>query len=524
MGNSLLRNYDVSKEPHLSGGFRNLWKIYKGSRKDRKQDVSIFVLEKKAIDKYSKDEREEIINILKKEAALLVKFKHPGMLGIVEQLLEDKTTLVFVTEPIQHTLASITESGGISKLEIKLLITELCSVLGFLHDDAKVIHNNLTLDNIFITEKGHIKISGLGYSINDSSINGAEFKFNNSISAAMPSLNTSAPELIYDSKAFYQSDIFSIGIIVHNILKILRGDTDRELLNLNSNTTDSYKKSYEIMENKLSKMGFEKDDCELIIKCLNRKPDLRPLAKQLMELTWFNDPKLKALRFVETLEANDPAKNNEFLAKFPNILGFFDNKIIEKFFLPSFMNAIKIETLIVPTLPALFAVCDNFKIDFEGVVWPGLKVLFQMKQIPAQALYYILSKLNFLAEKISNSEFSSNMLNIICKALDCGVAKIQTVVLDNLTFIIKKIDSLAFKNQIFPRLINIVLNTQSTALKVTILKTWINVYSLLDQNIINENLLNTLEKIRKVDNNSEICVCLVNIYEEIAKVVSIEVN
>ena len=86
-----------------------------------------------------------------------------------------------------------------------------------------------------------------------------------------------------------------------------------------------------------------------------------------------------------------------------------------------------------------------------------------MKQIPAAALYFILSKINLIAEKISNSEFSSNMLNIICKALDCGVPKIQSIVMENLEFIIKKIDSLAFKNQIFPRLVHIVLNTNSIA-------------------------------------------------------------
>ena len=34
------------------------------------------------------------------------------------------------------------------------------------------------------------------------------------------------------------------------------------------------------------------------------------------------------------------------------------------------MNAIKIETLIVPTLPALFAICENTKVDFESAVTP----------------------------------------------------------------------------------------------------------------------------------------------------------
>ena len=147
-----------------------------------------------------------------------------------------------------------------------------------------------------------------------------------------------------------------------------------------------------------------------------------------------------------------------------------------------------------------------------------------MKQIPAAALYFLLSKLQFIAEKISNSEFSSNMMNIICKALDCGVAKIQTVVLDNLLFIIKKVDSLAFKNQIYPRLVNILTNTQSPNLKINILKSFTTIYSLLDQNLINESLLNTIEKVRKADNNSEVCISVVNIYEEIAKVVSVEVK
>jgi SCY1-like protein 2 len=524
MGNSLLRNYNIDKDPHLSSGFKNLWKIYNGSRKDRKQDVSVWVIEKKALDKYSKDEKEEIINVLKKEANSLIKYKHPGILSIVEPLLEDKQTLAFVTEPIQHSIASWVEGGSVSKLEIKLMIAELCGVLSFLHEDAKVIHANLTPDNIFITNAGHVKLSGMCFSLLDSPISGSEFKINNSISNAMPSLNHIAPEIIFNNTAYYNSDIYSLGSIIYTLLKMNKNDSDKELVSISNNTTDSYKRQYETIETRLNRMNFDNDDNEIITKATNRRQEYRPGVKEIMDFVWFNDPKLKALRFIESMETNDAVKNNEFLSKFPNILHVFDNKIVERRFLPAFMNAIKIETLIVPVLPALFAICESeHKVDFEGVVWPGLKILFGMKQMPAAALYFILSKINFLADKISNTEFSSNMLNIICKALDCGVAKIQAVVMENLLFIIKKIESQAFKNQIFPRLITIVLSTNSNSLKVAILKSWTNVYSLLDQNIINEGLLNTLEKIRKNDNNSDICMCLVNIYEEIAKVVSVEV-
>jgi len=96
-------------------------------------------------------------------------------------------------------------------------------------------------------------------------------------------------------------------------------------------------------------------------------------------------------------------------------------------------------------------------------------------------------------------------------------------VLDNITFIIKKIDSLAFKTQLFPRLVNIILKTTSAPLKVQILKSFSTVFNLLDQTILNDTLLSTLEKIRKSDSHGEISMGVVTVYEQIAKVVNIEV-
>jgi len=60
-------NYNINKAPFSQGGFRDLWDIYYGSRRDRYQDVCIFIQEKKNLDKYSKGEKEEIINVLKRK-------------------------------------------------------------------------------------------------------------------------------------------------------------------------------------------------------------------------------------------------------------------------------------------------------------------------------------------------------------------------------------------------------------------------------------------------------------------------
>lgn len=531
MGNALLKNYNIDKAPFTQGGFRDLWDIYHGSRKDRQQEVCIFIHEKKNLDKYSKEDKEEILNVLKKEAAAIAKFKHPLVLSIVDPLLEDKTTLIFVTEPFNCTISKFAESSDTSKLELKLLIFELCNVISFMHNDAKVIIASMVPESILITSNGKLKLSGMAFSVPDPPIGGTKYKLETAFPNAMPILKFMAPEIIYDGKINYQSDIFTLGILIHFLFKLNanpQNDNNRDLIQVSSsrNTVDSYKSAYDSFDSKISQMKFEAEDNDIIIKATTKNMEYRPTINGIMELNWFNDPKLKAFKFIENLEQNDPAKNIEFLNKFSNILNIFEQKIIEKRFLPSFLRALKNENLIVSILPIIFNICQipSIKVDFEADIWPALKTVFALKQIPAAALYFILSKINFIAEKISNAEFSSNMLNIICKALDCGVAKIQSVVMENLTFIIKKIDSLAFKNQVFPRLVNIVLNTTSNSLKVTILKSFTNVYSLLDQNIINESLLNTLEKIRKNDITGEICVCLVKIYEEIAKVVSVEVK
>ena len=526
MGNlAIFKNYNIEKDHFCTSGYKNLWKIYKGSKKDRKQDVCVFVLEKKVLDKYSKDEKEEILNNLRKEAQSLVKYKHPAILGLVDPIEEDKSTMAFVTEAFSYPLTNWVDSNNISKLEIKLMVIELCQVLTFLHEDAKVIHCYISLENIFLTSAYHVKLSGFQFSITDPAISGAEIRFGRMSLSAQPTLKFFSPEIISTNKAYYQSDIFSVGALIYYLLKSHKKDTERDLINLNVNSIDCYKRSIDLLDNKLGKLNFEQDDNEIILRLCKMAHEQRPSIRDCQDSQWFNDPKLKAMKFVDSFDSNDQSKNIEFLTKLHNISKMFENKLIEKKFLPAFVHALKTEGLIVAALPAIFQIGEdtNIKINFEGNIWPGLKELFTCKQIPAAGLYFILSKIQFLAEKISNTEFNSNLLNIICKALDSNVAKLQSVVLDNITFIIKKIDSLAFKTQLFPRLVNIILKTTSAPLKVQILKSFSTVFNLLDQTILNDTLLSTLEKIRKSDSHGEISMGVVTVYEQIAKVVNIEV-
>ena len=515
-----------------------LWKIYHGTHKVRKQEVCIFVFEKKGLEKFPKHEQPEILLTLKCEAHTLVKFKHPSLLSVVESFVEDKNTLGFVTERFDYSLNSWMSNAKPSKLEIKQMVIELSKTILFLHNDAHVVHNNLNPDVIFIDANNKIKISGLSFSIEDPPIQGGDIDISNYRPQSMANINTQnsvlslpdlsfvAPELVLNNKCYYSSDMFSLGLIIYQILKDHLGDNKTHLfMKLNSNSVNTYKNFMNSFDSYLSsKLKFENDDNFLLSKLLQRQYNARPRVRDIIDTPWFNDPKLKALNFVMNLESNDQKKNVEFLEKLPKIVGMFEKKIIVKRFLPALLKAIKVETLINPCLPAIFSICESpsFNIDFGREIWPKLKDLFKLRSLPAAAIYFLISKVQYIGEHISQSEFSQNFLNLICKAMDCNVPKIQLVVSNNMKFIANNTDSLSFKNQIFPRMLQVVSTTNSKTLKISMLNNIKELYTKLDQNLINDKLLVTLEKVRKADGNNDVCMCICDIYLEISKIVSLE--
>jgi serine/threonine protein kinase len=97
-----------------------------------------------------------------------MKFKHPNLLGIIEQPLEDSKTIMYVTEPIEFNLSSLVFDQGKKEfipgdLEIKCMTLEIMEGLNFLHSNAKTIHANISPENIFITKEGRLKLGGFNF-------------------------------------------------------------------------------------------------------------------------------------------------------------------------------------------------------------------------------------------------------------------------------------------------------------------------------------------------------------------------
>lgn len=185
-------NYTVSPNPTSTAG---PWKIYDAKKKSTGKAYSVFVFDKKSLDAHGssvgksnassyKRSVEEVVERLKKEASSLAKLRHPSVLELVEPVEDTRGGgLQFVTEAVTASLSSLLQekdeqerSGGpggrssryvtedadgvrrrreieIDELEIQKGLLQISKALEFLHDNAGLVHGNLTPDAVLINAK-----------------------------------------------------------------------------------------------------------------------------------------------------------------------------------------------------------------------------------------------------------------------------------------------------------------------------------------------------------------------------------
>lgn len=185
-------NYSIASTPTSTAG---PWKIYDAKKKSTGKQYSVFVFDKKSLDSHGnslgrsgaasyKKTIEEVVERLKKEASSLAKLRHPNILELVEPVEETRGGgLQFVTEAVTASLAGVLQekddqerTGGpggrssrfvtedadgtkrrreleIDELEIQKGLLQISKALQFLHENAGLLHGNLTPDAVLINAK-----------------------------------------------------------------------------------------------------------------------------------------------------------------------------------------------------------------------------------------------------------------------------------------------------------------------------------------------------------------------------------
>ena len=525
MGSSLFPNYTLEKNPYIKLRF---WQIFQGVNKTSGDKVSVFIFEKKNLDKKSESEQKTILQLLKRQPESLLKIKnnHKNILKVIEPIAEDSYSIGFITEYVNYNLKEWIKEVKPNKFEIKYIIYQIISIIITLHNDYQISVNNLNIENIFINnENNFIKISELNLST--SLIQGKNNYSNvQSLSKiyeeSFMDLKYCFPELIFDNNISNNSDNYLIGLISYFLIK----NSDENLFALMDNTIESYKNSYNNtnIDKKIKK--FRDDIIEEFLKnLLENNPDKRKNLLLMQNSKFFtesednanNNNKLITLCLLSKMDSLELSKNYELLKKLPNILNLYSKKEQEFLILPNLLYFLKKENLINPIIPSLFLLCEQCKpeINFSSKIWPYFKLLFNMKKLPAAALFHILKKISFFFQNLEKEEFNKNCIPLICKALDCGVQKIQEVILEELPKILNDLDKNEFKNSIYNRLINIILQTKNGKLKTSIMNFLLNICDYLDSYFINNKFLDSIDKIVKAETTLITCKNAFILYEKI---------
>ncbi|KAI1823495.1 kinase-like domain-containing protein [Xylaria intraflava] len=529
-------NYSVSQSVSSTAG---LWNIYDAKKKSTQKAYSVFVFDKKALDSHASSlDRStasefrrvsaEAVELLKKEASSLARLRHPNILELVEPVEETRGGgLQFVTEPITTSLASLLQdkdekerAGGIGgrssryvtedsdgirrrreleidELEIQKGLLQVGKALEFLHDNAGLVHGNLTPEAILINSKSDWKISGLAFcspppnstkptSVQPISLTSAIKTLDNRlpeysrINHAQINLDYTSPDFVMDHNLTTSADMFSLGLLCvalynspHRSPIETGGSISayRRIFN-SSSTTPSPGNDF------LSKRPLPKDLANHVLpRLIARRPTQRMTAAEFQDCEYFDNILVSTIRFLDAFPAKTPSEKSSFMRGLNKVLPSFPKSVMEKKVLPALLEELKDKDLLSLILQNVFKILSllpSARRAFGEKVRPKLREIFvdnvkqsQEKDSARDAgLMVVLENTNLMAENSPGKEFKDDILPVVLSAVESSTPSLVDVALRSLPVILPVLDFSTIKNELFPVIAAVFSKTNSLAIKV----------------------------------------------------------
>jgi SCY1-like protein 2 len=523
MGNQILTKYDVQKEPcYYSTELK--WRLHSANFKEKPDDkLTIFLFEKKVIEKYAKNVKENILEVLRKDASSLQRLRHPMILSVVEALVEERSTLAFATKPVVGTVAQLLEHNRheLSGLEMKCGLLDVAEALQFLHQDAKVAHLSLSPHSVFIDPQGKWLLGSLGNSLTGvqwGQLIDCPFAFAGQDSPGTlnhePPARYAAPEMCaMPGKCGLESDIFALGLLTYELMS-----TDRQPL------LRAAPRGYSI--NQIRETAIPKELYPTLVKILDPLPQSRPTIAGFLQSDFFMDVNLRAIRFLETLHEKDEAQRVTFLKGLPKLLAdpqspICANRVLRERVLPRLCSALLFPSLYGVVVPTIIAMLKRDRITdathYQAKLWPSIRPLFSAKEIPIEVVSLFLKELDLLTTLTATAETQAVLLPFVLRCLELQEPVILNEVLEKVPLLHKKFEYRQVKDQILPRMLQLLLSSSNVKVKVTVLMCLAKIFEIFDKTTITDVVLTAFEKLTKTDRTPAVCMCLLGCYDAMSK-------
>ncbi|KAL7622526.1 Protein kinase domain-containing protein ppk32 [Parahypoxylon ruwenzoriense] len=522
-------NYSVSQTVTSTAG---PWKIYDAKKKSTGKTYSVFVFEKKSLESHGnslgrsgasafKRTIDEVTERLKKEASSLARLRHPSILELVEPVEETRGGLQFVTEAVTTSLASLLQekddqerAGGvggrssryvtedadgvrrrreieIDELEIQKGLLQISKALEFLHENAGLVHANLTPDAVLINAKSDWKVSGLAFcsppenSTKPTSVQPISLSEVLNLDPRLPryvqiNLDYTSPDFILDNNLTTSADMFSLGLLCIALYNsphkspIESGGSISAYRRVftSSSTVPSTGNGF------LSKRPLPRDlSAHVLPRLITRRPAQRMTAREFQESEYFDNILVSTIRFLDDFPAKTPNEKAQFMRGLNKVLPSFPKSVMEKKVLPALLEELKDKDLLSLILQNVFKIMDllpSSKRAFGEKIRPKLKEIFvtntkqTQEKDPARdaGLMVFLENTGQIAENSTGKEFKDDVLPILMAAIESPTPSLVDAALRGLPVILPVLDFSTIKNELFPVIATVFSKTNSLAIKV----------------------------------------------------------
>ncbi|KAL4333607.1 hypothetical protein GQ457_07G019920 [Hibiscus cannabinus] len=547
-GPKALQDYDLLDQIG-SAGPGLAWKLYSakardGTRPHQYPTVCVWLLDKKVLSEtraraeLSKVAEDSFLDLIRADAAKLVRLRHPGVVHVVQALDENKNAMAMVTEPlfasVANTLGNVENITKVPKdlkgmemslLEVKHGLLQIAETLDFLHNNAHLIHCAISPENVLITSHGAWKLGGFGFAIskdqassdlaNVPAFHFAEYDTEDSVIPLQPSLNYTAPELVRSkaSSIGCSSDIFSFGCLAYHLI------ARKPLFNCHNNV-----KMYMNTLTYLSNEAFSCIPPELIHdlqRMLSANESIRPSALDFTGSPFFrDDTRLRALRFLDHMLERDNMQKSEFLKALSDMWKDFDSRVLRYKVLPPLCAELRNLVMQPTILPMVLMIADSQdKSDFELVTLPAL--LPVLSTAAGETLLLLVKHAELIINKTSSEHLVSHVLPMLVRAYDDNDPRIQEGVLRKSVLLGRQLDTQLVKQAILPRVHGLALKTTVASVRVSALLCLGEFVHTLDKKAVLD-VLETIQRCTAVDHSAPTLMSTLGVSNLILKQYGVE--
>ncbi|OWK17044.1 SCYL2, partial [Cervus elaphus hippelaphus] len=382
--------------------------------------------------------------------------------------------LAFCTEPVFASLANVLgnwenlpspvspdiKDYKLYDVETKYGLLQVSEGLSFLHSSVKMVHGNITPENIILNKSGAWKIMGFDFCVSSTNPSEQEPKFPckewdpNLPSLCLPNPEYLAPEYILSVTCETASDMYSLGTVMYAVFN--KGKPVFEV-----NKQDIYK-SFSRQLDQLSRLGsssltnIPEEVREHVKLLLNVTPTVRPDADQMTKIPFFDDVGAVTLQYFDTLFQRDNLQKSQFfkglpkvLPKLPKIDKVFNNigadlltggesenkedglqnkqkrRVIVQRILPCLTSEFVNPDMVPFVLPNVLLIAEECtKEEYVKLILPELGPVFKQQE-PIQILLIFLQKMDLLLTKTPPDEIKNSVLPMVYRALEAPSIQIQ---------------------------------------------------------------------------------------------------